>query len=84
LKSYSLQKTLEDTLTIYKDIQSSLQSSIIKENGLFDLTQLKAERERIDQYLKQRGYYNFNSNFLIFESDTNHYDQRKIRLIFKA
>jgi outer membrane protein assembly factor BamA len=83
LKSYTLQKTLEDTLTIYKDIQSSLQSSIIKENGLFDLTQLKAERERIDQYLKQRGYYNFNSNFLIFEADTNHYDQRKFDLFLR-
>ena len=83
LKSYSLQKTLEDTLTIYKDIQSSLQSSIIKENGLFDLTQLKAERERIDQYLKQRGYYNFNSDFLIFEADTNRYDQRNFDLFLR-
>jgi len=83
LKSYSLQKTLEDTLTIYKDIQSSLQSSIIKENGLFDLTQLKAERERIDQYLKQRGYYNFNSDFLIFEADTNRYDQRSFDLFLR-
>jgi outer membrane protein assembly factor BamA len=83
LKSYSLQKTLEDTLTIYKDIQSSLQSSIIKENGLFDLTQLKAERDRIDSYLKQRGYYNFNSDFLIFEADTNRYDQRNFDLFLR-
>ncbi|TXE18258.1 BamA/TamA family outer membrane protein [Psychroflexus gondwanensis] len=83
LKSYSLQKTLEDTLTIYKDIQSSLQSSIIKENGLFDLTQLKAERDRIDLYLKQRGYYNFNSDFLIFEADTNRYDQRSFDLFLR-
>jgi len=83
LKSYSLQKTLEDTLTIYKDIQSSLQSSIIKENGLFDLTQLKAERDRIDLYLKQRGYYNFNSDFLIFEADTNRYDQRNFDLFLR-
>jgi len=83
LKSYTLQKTLEDTLTIYKDIQSSLQSSIIKENGLFDLTQLKAERERIDQYLKQRGYYNFNSDFLIFEADTNQYDKRNFDLFLR-
>ena len=83
LKTYILQKTLEDTLALYKDIQASLKDSYIKTNSLFDLDKMKAERERIDAYLKQRGYYNFNSDFLIFEADTNAYDNRKFNLYLR-
>lgn len=83
LKSYSLQKTLGDTLALYEDIQASLKDTKIKTNSLFDLDKMKAERERIDSYLKEKGYYNFNSDFLIFEADTNAYDNRKFDLYLR-
>lgn len=83
LRSYELNKTLNDSLQIYKEIQSSLEESDIKENSLFNFNSLKSERERIDQYLKERGYYNFNSDFLIFEADTNAYDDRKFNLYLR-
>ncbi|WP_235923526.1 translocation and assembly module lipoprotein TamL [Psychroflexus aurantiacus] len=80
LESYQLEKTVADTLRIYDEIQSSLQYSDLQENKRFNLDLLKSERERIDHYLKKRGYYNFNSDFLIFEADTNAYDTRNFDL----
>lgn len=83
LKTYQLEKTVDDTLQVYEDILSSLKFSDINENDLFSLDQLKSERERIDQYLKERGYYNFNSDFLIFEADSSAYDSRKFDLYLR-
>ncbi|WP_019039298.1 BamA/TamA family outer membrane protein [Psychroflexus tropicus] len=83
LKSYQLNKTLEDSLSIYNDIQASLKETKIEDNSLFNFYDLKSERERIDQYLKARGYYNFNSDFLIFEADTNAYEKRKFDLFLR-
>ncbi len=70
LKTYQLDT---DSLGVYKQIQNSLSESLLKKDMRFDLSAMKAERQRIDGYLKERGYYNFNSAFLIFETDTNQY-----------
>lgn len=60
-----------DSLTVEHDIRDILAESEIKEGSRFDLDALNQERVRIDESLKQRGYYNFNNDFLIFEADTN-------------
>ncbi|MFO7746138.1 MAG: BamA/TamA family outer membrane protein [Psychroflexus sp.] len=83
LESYQLNKTTGDSLQIYKEIDSSLANTVIKENSLFNFDLLTSERERIDQYLKEKGYYNFNSDFLIFEADTNAYEGRKFDLYLR-
>jgi outer membrane protein assembly factor BamA len=49
----------------------------------FDLGNMKLERQRIDAYLKKRGYYNFNSDFLIFEADTNQYANKRFDLFLR-
>jgi outer membrane protein assembly factor BamA len=49
----------------------------------FDLAALKLERERIDNELKKKGYYNFNSGFLIFEADTNQYKNKRFDLFLR-
>ena len=36
----------------------------------FDVNQLDAERQRITQYLQDRGYYRFNKDFITFQADT--------------
>lgn len=83
LASYTLQKTLADTLGIYDDLESALELTSIQDKSLFDLDQLKSERERIGTYLKSKGYYNFKSDFLIFEADTNRYDGRQFDLFLR-
>ncbi|MBT8295388.1 MAG: outer membrane protein assembly factor [Gramella sp.] len=72
-----------DSLLVYKDIEERLDKTLLEEGMRFDLPELKAERERIDLHLKKEGYYNFNPGFLIFEADTNQYDQKKFDLFLR-
>lgn len=80
LETYELEK---DSLPIYKAIEETLAESPFKTGDRFDLSLMKFERERIDNRLKQKGYYNFNPDFLIFEADTNRYDNRKFDLFLR-
>lgn len=69
-----------DSLIIQQEINKYLSNSILKEGMRFDLEEMKLERENIDEYLKTTGYYNFNSDFLHFQADTNQYDDKKFNL----
>ncbi len=80
LKTFQLDT---DTLMVYNPIKASFSESLIEPNMRFSLSAMKAERERIDGYLKERGYYNFNPAFLIFESDTNQYKNRRFDLYLR-
>ena len=72
-----------DSLIIYQEIAENLDKTILKEGIRFDLPELKDERERIDLHLKKDGYYNFNPGFLLFEADTNQYDNKKFDLFLR-
>ncbi|SDD95815.1 Outer membrane protein assembly factor BamA [Pricia antarctica] len=80
LEKFELEK---DSLPIYDEIQDLLSETRIKPGDRFDLQLMKFERERIDVAMKQRGYYNFNPDFLIFEADTNRYDNKKFDLFLR-
>jgi outer membrane protein assembly factor BamA len=83
--SYKL-KTLQldaDSSKIYQDIEKALENTLLTPESRFNLSQLKAERTRIDEYLKSLGYYNFNGDFLLFEADTNQYDTRHFDLYIR-
>jgi outer membrane protein assembly factor BamA len=58
-------------LSLHQEIQEVLNTGDIKAGMRFDLEALQEERERLDKHLKNRGYYNFNPDLLIFEADTN-------------
>lgn len=68
---------------IYEDIKRLSVTSPIKKNMRFDLGSLKLERQRLDTELKNKGYYNFNEDFLLFEADTNSYELKKFDLFLK-
>ena len=74
-----------DSLELLQKLETVIaeDNSMIKKGMRFDLADFKAERERIDEYLKQEGYYNFNGNFLLFEADTNAYENRKFDLYLR-
>lgn len=80
LETYQLD---EDSLFIYNDIQKIMAESPVDPGMRFDLTFMKLERERIDAKLKEMGYYNFNPGFLIFEADTNQYENKKFDLFLR-
>lgn len=64
--SYNIQDTLIKPL-IFKDTINSL----ITRDENFDLDILQDERERIETYLKNQGYYNFNKEFIFFQADSS-------------
>ncbi|WP_304035526.1 translocation and assembly module lipoprotein TamL [Mesonia mobilis] len=88
LETYQLEKDSlpsTDSLELVKKLEKAAvdENSVIKKGMRFDLADFKSERERIDEFLKQEGYYNFNGNFLIFEADTNTYDNKKFDLFLR-
>jgi outer membrane protein assembly factor BamA len=71
---------LRDSLPIDAHISKAVERSGLKPNVRFDLDYLTNERARIDQELKNKGYYNFNADYLIFTTDTHQYNTRKFDL----
>lgn len=45
-------------------------ASLLKENMLFDVNALDAERQRITNHLLQNGYYKFNKDYITYTADT--------------
>lgn len=74
---------IQDSSFVYKSIDKSLSESLISTGDRFDLNLFKSERERIDTYMKARGFYNFNDDFLLFQADTNQYKKKKLDLFLK-
>jgi outer membrane protein insertion porin family len=56
---------------LYGQIRAALLRTKLVKGTRYDLEKLKAERERIDDFLKNKGYYNFTPDMLIFRVDTN-------------
>ncbi|UAB83574.1 BamA/TamA family outer membrane protein [Zunongwangia sp. SCSIO 43204] len=81
MESYQL---VEDSLLIYQDMKPIVNESKFFEEMRFDLANMKNERQRIDVALKEKGYYNFNSGFLLFQADTNQYDNKRFDLFLKV
>jgi len=82
---YLMEKYQLDSLPepIHSEIEKSVSATKFEKGMRFDLSNMKHERERIDKDLKSNGYYNFNSNFLIFEADTNQYDNKRFDLFLR-
>lgn len=80
LKTYQVDN---DSSKIYRTINETLNETRIKNGDRYDLSLLKLERKRIDNRLKQKGYYYFNPDFLIFEIDTNRYKDKGFDLFLR-
>ena len=46
-------------------------NSLLKPGDLFDVDAMQAERARIETYLRNRGYYNFNREYIHYEVDSS-------------
>ena len=54
----------------------SVKDRTVIETGLdYNLGQLRIERERIDDFLKHRGYFYFSPDYLVFTADTSAVDR---------
>lgn len=81
---YKIEKFIypEPDTEITKKIAVLNKKTLIKPNDYFRLDRLEEERQRIDDGLKELGYFYFNPDFLIFEVDSTIGD-RKINLYLK-
>lgn len=61
----------EDTSTVLVNkIRESIPNSLLKKDDPFDLNVIKAERVRIDDYIKEHGFYFFNPDYIIVNVDS--------------
>ena len=68
-----------DTCSICETISALKDKSIIKRGSNYDLNMLKAERKRIEESLKNLGYFYFNEDYILFKADTSK-TERTVRL----
>ena len=65
-------------------IEADTASSLLRVGEIFDITSLEKERERITNYLNNRGYYNFSINNIEYRVDTLQGERKAgIRMIIK-
>ena len=59
-----------DSSDLGKEIAKTSRRSLLKEGNPYDLEVIKAERERIDARLKEKGYYYFNPDYILAQVDS--------------
>lgn len=59
-----------DSSDLGKSIARTSRRTLLKEGNPYDLEIIKAERERIDARLKEKGYYYFNPDYILAQVDT--------------
>ncbi|WP_347158679.1 BamA/TamA family outer membrane protein [Pontibacter chitinilyticus] len=65
-----IEYTLNDSLPVLRAINATESESLLKTGDPYDLETMTAERTRIDQELKEEGFYYFSPEFLIFSVDS--------------
>ena len=74
----------DDSLAMSRIIGRSSRRSLLKVGKPYDLDIIKAERERIDARLKEKGYYYFNPDYILAKVDSSKGDHEvKIKLVIK-
>jgi outer membrane protein assembly factor BamA len=61
-----------DSSEIARDIRESARRTKLKQGDYFDFDVLKNERTRIDNYLKERGYFFYIPELILFKADSLH------------
>lgn len=75
---YKMNYAISDTaLQFNKDFRAARDAgrgSLIRDGDPYRLDVIEGERQRIDRFLKEKGYYYFNPDYLIAEVDTTERD----------
>lgn len=59
-----------DTSALVKLLQQKQQSGILRVGNGYRLSDIQAERDRLDLYIKTQGYYYFSPNYIMAYADT--------------
>lgn len=60
----------KDSSILTTMIDSAARHTLLKKGDPFDLGVIKSERDRIDGYLKEKGFYFFDGDYLIIRTDS--------------
>lgn len=72
-----------DSSLINSEIQILKDKTLLKTGNPFDLDVIKAERQRIDDGLKDKGFYYFNPDNIIVQADSTVSKNHKVEMIVK-
>ncbi|SFI23713.1 translocation and assembly module lipoprotein TamL [Halpernia frigidisoli] len=72
-----------DSSLVNKEIQKTKSESFLKVGNPFDLDVIKAERVRIDNNLKEKGFYYFSPDAIIVQADSTVTNKQKVELFVK-
>ncbi len=61
---------VQDSGILTRTIDSTSANTLLKKDEPFDIGVIKAERVRIDAYLKERGFYFFDPDYLVIRTDS--------------
>lgn len=73
----------EDSTIVNREIQNLKDKTFLKSGNPFDLDVIKSERERIDNGLKEKGFYYFHPDNIIVQADSTVSKNHKVELIVK-
>lgn len=76
-------KFQKDSSLVNQEIQSIAGKTFLKKGQPFDLDVIKSERERIDNSLKERGFYYFHPDNIIVQADSTISKNHKVELNVK-
>ncbi|MGV2452000.1 UNVERIFIED_CONTAM: BamA/TamA family outer membrane protein [Ralstonia mannitolilytica] len=76
-------KFQKDSTLVNQEIQNLTDKTLLKNGRPFDLDVIKAERERIDNRLKERGFYYFHPDNIIVQADSTVSKNHKVELNVK-
>ncbi|MGA9118380.1 MAG: BamA/TamA family outer membrane protein [Bacteroidota bacterium] len=68
-----------DSSSVINSIRATMGETVLKTGEPYDLSKLQEERVRIDAALKEKGFFFFAPDFLLFQADSS-LDERKIDL----
>lgn len=51
-------------------VRQTAKETLLKKSNPYDLDVIKAERDRIDQFMKENGFYFFNPDYILINADT--------------
>jgi outer membrane protein assembly factor BamA len=59
-----------DSSVVQQAVRETMPQTLLKKDDPFDLAVITAERQRIDNHLKENGFYFFSPDFLLIKADT--------------
>jgi len=74
---------VQDSSLVNQEIQNLKEKTLLKAGNPFDLDVIKSERQRIDDGLKDKGFYYFNPDNIIVQVDSTVSKNHKVEMIVK-